>query len=76
MKPDMTWTCAYETLFYKALQFICNNDTNNNDHWIPNLVIICAGYDALASDELANTNLIATDYNIMTILYFKYHGHC
>jgi len=37
-----------------------------NDGWDPDLVIVCAGYDALDSDELASVNLNAKDYGTMT----------
>jgi acetoin utilization deacetylase AcuC-like enzyme len=36
--------------------------------WKPDLVIVCAGYDALGSDELASCSLIAEDYMKMTAM--------
>jgi len=64
---DSTWTCGYRELFTeKVLPFCSNAD------WRPDLVIVCAGYDALASDELASCNLVAKDYGSMTRLL---NGH-
>jgi acetoin utilization deacetylase AcuC-like enzyme len=61
MLADTTWTCGYKELFDKALQFMCKSG-----EWEPDVVIICAGYDALASDELAGVSLNAEDYGRMT----------
>lgn len=58
--PDTTWTCGYQELFQTALKFVYNND------WTPDLIIVCAGFDALASDELASTSLNASNYGDMT----------
>ena len=33
--------------------------------WVPDLIIVCAGYDGLASDELASVNLEPKDYASM-----------
>jgi acetoin utilization deacetylase AcuC-like enzyme len=59
MRPDTTWTCGYRDLYEKALEFCCN------ESWQPDLIIVCAGYDALASDHLASTSLISEDYGRM-----------
>lgn len=60
MPADTTWTCGYQTLFDQALDFCVS------DEWQPDLVIVCAGYDALSSDELANCSLSAQDFGRMT----------
>ena len=61
MPADTTWTCGYEELFDKALEFVaCHGE------WEPDVVIVCAGYDALGSDELASVSLNAMDYGRMT----------
>lgn len=58
---DNTWTCGYQHYFLNvALPFI------SDDTWKPDLVIVCAGYDALASDELASVSLTAFDFGKMT----------
>lgn len=58
---DNTWTCGYKQYFHNvALPFV------QSDEWQPDLVIVCAGYDALASDELASVSLTAPDYGEMT----------
>ena len=57
-----TWTCGYEqALMEKALPFL-----RTVGEWDPGLVIVCAGYDALDSDELASVSLQAVDYGRMT----------
>lgn len=61
MSPDTTWTSGYEDLFDKALDFVCREG-----EWIPDVIIICGGYDALKSDELASVDLNAEDYGKMT----------
>jgi len=59
---ETTWTCGYQQKFQEALDFLFAR----NDGWDPDLVIVCAGYDALDSDELASVNLNAKDYGTMT----------
>jgi acetoin utilization deacetylase AcuC-like enzyme len=75
--PDTTWTSGYETAFRDALDFCCGGgDVDGGDHpdengevWQPpDVIIVCAGYDALASDELAGTSLTQSDYYQMTRL--------
>lgn len=62
---DNTWTCGYKEYFNNvALPFI--QSTTNDSAWKPDLVIVCAGYDAMASDELASVSLTASDYGTMT----------
>ena len=61
MPPETTWTCGYKDLFEKALDFVCTPG-----EWEPDLVIVCAGYDALDSDELASVSLNAQDFGRMT----------
>jgi acetoin utilization deacetylase AcuC-like enzyme len=58
--PDTTWTCGYSEVFENALQFCATTE-----EWQPDLIIICAGYDALSNDELASVNLDAVDYGRM-----------
>jgi acetoin utilization deacetylase AcuC-like enzyme len=58
---DTTWTCGYKQAFFDlALPFIKGRG------WHPDLVMVCAGYDALSSDELASVSLVAKDYARMT----------
>jgi acetoin utilization deacetylase AcuC-like enzyme len=81
--PDTTWTSGYEAAFRDALDFCCGGgdrsdhpDENNAPSsslssyhvWQPDVIIVCAGYDALASDELAGTSLTQDDYYQMTRL--------
>ena len=61
MPADTTWTCGYQTLFDQALDFVAGDD-----NWQPDLVIVCAGYDALGSDDLASCSLTAADFGSMT----------
>jgi acetoin utilization deacetylase AcuC-like enzyme len=61
MPPDTTWTCGYADAFDTALRFCATRG-----EWEPELVIICAGYDALSNDALASTSLDATDYATMS----------
>lgn len=58
---ETSWSCGYSDKFEQALQFCASKD-----EWEPDLVIVCAGYDALSNDELANVNLDAADYGCMT----------
>jgi acetoin utilization deacetylase AcuC-like enzyme len=61
---ETTWTCGYEQAFMeKALPFLRD--------WQPSLIIVCAGYDALDSDELASVSLQAVDYGRMTRILRK-----
>jgi len=63
MAPDSTWSCGYESLFSEKVLPFCQSP-----EWQPELVIVCAGYDALGSDELASCSLVANDYGKMTKL--------
>jgi acetoin utilization deacetylase AcuC-like enzyme len=57
---DTTWSSGYREKFEShALPFIMSDD------WRPDIVLICAGYDALDSDELASVGLVARDYGEM-----------
>ena len=58
--PDTSWTCGYSEIFEQALRFCLKAN-----EWEPDLIIICAGYDALSNDELASVNLDAVDYGHM-----------
>jgi acetoin utilization deacetylase AcuC-like enzyme len=70
--PDTTWTCGYKEAYIDALDFLLCGDKDDDDDdsscWHPDVVIVCAGYDALASDELAGTSLTQDDYYRMTRL--------
>lgn len=73
LSPDSSWSCGYQTAFEDhALPFIIHvtdpssNPDDKDQGWIPGLVIVCAGYDALLSDDLASCNLNAVDYETMT----------
>lgn len=61
MPPETTWTSGYRDIFETALQFC-----STKGEWEPDLVIICAGYDALSNDELASMRLDAVDYGRMS----------
>jgi acetoin utilization deacetylase AcuC-like enzyme len=66
---ETTWTCGYREKFEKeALPFLRSPD------WDPDLVIVCAGYDALDSDELASVSLNARDYGVMTTMLLEHFG--
>lgn len=58
LTPGTTWTCGYREKFDLALEYL--------QEWQPDVVLVCAGYDALASDELASVSLVASDYKEMT----------
>jgi acetoin utilization deacetylase AcuC-like enzyme len=67
--PDTTWTCVYKEAYIDALDFLMGGeDVDDDSCWHPDVVIVCAGYDALASDELAGTSLTQDDYYRMTRL--------
>lgn len=62
--PSSTWNNGYEhVMTHVALPFACTKGT-----WEPDLVIVCSGYDALNSDELASVSLEARDFGRMTQL--------
>jgi acetoin utilization deacetylase AcuC-like enzyme len=58
---ETSWSCGYSEIFDQALQFCATAG-----EWEPELVIVCAGYDALFNDELANVNLDAADFGRMS----------
>jgi len=63
IQPESTWTCGYKSLLEThAIPFLID------EHWRPDCIIICAGYDALSEDELASVNLNPNDYNGMISL--------
>ena len=65
IKADVSWSSGYSTAFREnALPFVSSNDVN--EPWTPDLVIVCSGYDALVSDELASVSLKASDFGQMT----------
>jgi acetoin utilization deacetylase AcuC-like enzyme len=58
---ETTWTCGYREKFEgEVLPFL------GSEWWKPDLLLVCAGYDALDSDELASVSLCAKDYAEMT----------
>lgn len=64
LPPDSTWTCGYSAPYHEhVLPYVFEKNV-----WEPDLVIICSGYDALNSDELASCGLNAADYGQMTRL--------
>lgn len=63
LQPDTTWACGYEEKFHQALEYLTE--------WDPEVVLVCAGYDALSSDDLASVNLNADDYGKMTELLIE-----
>jgi acetoin utilization deacetylase AcuC-like enzyme len=67
ISPDTTWSSGYKDRFKTALDFICKQD-----EWIPDIVIICGGYDALRSDELASMDLNSEDYGTMTEMLIRH----
>lgn len=65
IKADVTWSTGYSTVFREgALPFVLSTEESNP--WVPDLVIVCSGYDALTSDELASVSLCAEDFGQMT----------
>lgn len=71
IQPESTYSCGYKELYTTyALPFVCSQD-----EWEPDLIIVCAGYDALDSDEMASVNLVAEDYGKMTSLIRERIGH-
>ena len=63
--PGTTWTSGYATVFQEhALPFV--QSTSKDNLWEPDVVIVCSGYDALDSDELASVCLQASDYGRLT----------
>jgi len=67
---ETSWRCGYKEKFEnEALPFI-----RSNSSWEPDLVLICAGYDALDSDDLASVSLQARDYGEMTTKLLRHLG--
>jgi len=79
LPPDSSWTNGYQEYFEKqALPFIYSSGDDEVDAaslWDPDLVIVCAGYDALLSDELASCSLTAANFGKMTQLLRDKIGH-
>jgi acetoin utilization deacetylase AcuC-like enzyme len=69
LQADSTWTCGYESAFKEYVLPFCSSN-----EWKPDLIIVCAGYDALSSDELASCALTADDYGKMTRLLRNHVG--
>jgi acetoin utilization deacetylase AcuC-like enzyme len=66
---ETSWSCGYRQKFENdVLPFL------RSDSWEPDLVIVCAGYDALDSDELASVSLNARDYGEMTTQLLAHLG--
>jgi acetoin utilization deacetylase AcuC-like enzyme len=61
LPADSTWTCGYESALKDHVLPFCSSN-----EWKPDIIIICAGYDALLSDDLAGCALTANDYGKMT----------
>ena len=61
ISPSTSWASGYADQFERALHF-----SAVPGEWEPDLVIVCAGYDALSSDEAASTSLDAADYARMS----------
>ena len=70
IQPDSTWKCGYETMFTEEVLPFCYDQVE----WDADLIIVCAGYDALNSDELASCSLNANDFGTMTTLLKEYVG--
>ena len=69
IQAETTWSRGYEEKFEKeVLPFLKSSSDghDNNEKWDPDLIIVCAGYDALDSDTLASVGLRAIDYGTMT----------
>lgn len=61
MVGESSWTCGYRQDYEEqVLPFI------SSESWRPDLVVVCAGYDALDSDELVSVFLQARDFGEMT----------
>mmetsp|Transcript_24987 Transcript_24987/g.38647 ORF Transcript_24987/g.38647 Transcript_24987/m.38647 type:complete len:395 (+) Transcript_24987:184-1368(+) len=70
---DSTWTCGYKELFEThVLPFLISDNDTDDTNWKPDLILVCAGYDALADDELASVNLEPGDYGKMLALLKKW----
>jgi len=65
---DSTWICGYKAAFEDEVLPFCFV----KGEWEADLFIICAGYDALDSEELASCSLNAVDYGTMTSLLKGY----
>lgn len=70
MPVGSDWENGYREVFEEqALPFVCSSGGGvDTSSWEPDLVIVCAGYDALQSDELASCSLTAKDFGVMTRL--------
>ena len=77
IQAETTWPRGYQDMFEnRVLPFLkssssedeldSRNAASYEDEWDPDLVIVCAGYDALDSDPLASVGLRAIDYGTMT----------
>ena len=77
ISPDSTWHCGYRESFARyALPFVRSSESGEmGGPWEPDLVLVCAGYDALDSDELASVNLVAEDFGEMTRMLRDRIGH-
>jgi len=77
--PPLTgWQNGYQEVFEeKALPFLHTPGSENDSKvsWEPDIILVCAGYDALLSDELASSSLTAEDYGTMTRTLRNKIGH-
>ena len=69
IRAETTWTCGYREKFEEEVLPFLRSDT-----WAPDLILVCAGYDALDSDELASVSLSARDFGEMTSKLFSEIG--
>lgn len=61
---ETSFSCGYKQKFLEtALPFL-----STTGEWEPELVIVCAGYDALDSDEYASISLQASDFGRIAYL--------
>ena len=64
VKVYSTWEESFSKSYADiALPFIFTKDT-----WEPDIIIVCAGYDGMKDDDLANVNLNPEDYAKMVHL--------
>lgn len=70
IEAGTTWETGYRDAFVDAALPFLFGDNDYNNEWSngPDLVIVCAGYDALGSDELASVELDPADFGRMTDL--------
>jgi acetoin utilization deacetylase AcuC-like enzyme len=79
-----TWENGYREKYENvALPFACSASTSasggsddDDEQWIPDIILISAGYDGLESDELASVSLGPVDYGrMLTSLHRHLQAH-